>query len=568
MALPIRPTNPNNPIPNNPFYYPETNYIKGEYSPFILGSGLNIDVDTGVISATGGGGGTAVSKIIAGAGISVTPSGGTGNVTVTNAGVKSLTAGSGINISGVGGNLTIASTSGATVSNVTGVAPVSVVNGTTTPVVSIANASVSGRGSVQLYDNTDSSSTTLALTAAQGKNLQDQINALVVAGTVELAGTIDASTGLVVSVTSVGTTDGYTVGAVLPAASATTVNSYVIVTVPGTMTPPGGTPTVATRGDWFLVSQTSPGVYAWEFLNVGFDAPPATTTVPGIVELATNTETQTGTDSTTAVTPAGAAATYVPLSTLTAKGTLIAGQAANTPVALPIGSINQVLQVDPTCTAGMKWATLPAGCTGTVTQVSTGAGLTGGPITTVGAIDLKVQSGVTAGSYTNSSVTVDCYGVITAISSGVAYIPYSCITGKGSLITGTAASTPVALSVGTDGQVLTACSGSADGLCWNTPTPAIPCACVTGKGVIITGTAPNAPTALPVGTDGQLLTACAASPEGLCWVNAPAPAIPLACLTAKGALVAGSAANTAITVPVGQDGEVLTACAASPRGMR
>jgi hypothetical protein len=55
--------------------------------------------------------------------------------------------------------------------------------------------------------------------------------------------------------------------------------------------------------------------------------------------------------------------------------------------------------------------------TGTVTSVATGAGLVGGPITTTGTIGLA-NSGVTAGSYTNTNLTVNSQGQITAASSG------------------------------------------------------------------------------------------------------------------------------------------------------
>lgn len=54
--------------------------------------------------------GSAVSQILAGSGISVSPGGGTGAVTVTNAGVKSLIAGAGISLSGATGDITIENT--------------------------------------------------------------------------------------------------------------------------------------------------------------------------------------------------------------------------------------------------------------------------------------------------------------------------------------------------------------------------------------------------------------------------------------------------------------------------
>jgi hypothetical protein len=254
--------------------------------------------------------------------------------------------------------LTAASSGTSPVTAVTGTAPIAVTAGTA-PVVSIAASSTTASGAVQLFNGVNSTSTSLALTAAQGKVLQDQITTLLTTPGIDLAGTIDASTGFVASVTSIGTTAGYTVGAVLPAADATTVNTYVVVTTPGTLTPPGGSATAATRGDWFLASETAPGVYSWQFLNVGFDATPATDTVAGIVELATNAETQTGTDTTRAVTPAGAAATYAPLADYTAKGDILAATAASTPVALSVGTNGQVLVACSTSASGLCWADAP-----------------------------------------------------------------------------------------------------------------------------------------------------------------------------------------------------------------
>ena len=59
------------------------------------------------------------------------------------------------------------------------------------------------------------------------------------------------------------------------------------------------------------------------------------------------------------------------------------------------------------------------GTNGTVTNVATGTGLTGGPITTTGTIALA-NTTVTAGSYTSANVTIDAQGRITAAANGPA----------------------------------------------------------------------------------------------------------------------------------------------------
>ena len=359
MTLPLSiPSNfnPQAPIPNGPFYSPLTNALQSLAGPLIVGAGISINYATSTISATGGGGGSGtVTSIATGAGLTGGPITSSGTISLATSTVTPGTYNYSTITVDAQGRLTAAASGTAPVTAVTGTAPIAVTAGTT-PVVSIAAASTTATGAVQLFNGVNSTSTALALTAAQGKVLQDQITTLLTTPGIDFAGTIDASTGLVLSITTVGTTAGYTVGAVLPAASATTLNTYAIVTTPGTFTPPGGSSTVATDGDWFLASETAPGVYSWQFLNVGFDAPAATTTVAGIVCLSTNALAQAGTDTTTALTPAAAASAYIPNATVTGKGAILTGTGAGAPAALPASVTDGcALIACAACACGLTW---------------------------------------------------------------------------------------------------------------------------------------------------------------------------------------------------------------------
>jgi len=520
------------------------------------------------------------------------------------------------------GRLTAAGSGLAPLTALTGTAPIAVTAGTT-PDVSIAAASTTGPGAVQLYNNTDSTSTSLALTAAQGKNLQDQITALLVSGTVELAGTIDAGAGgIMLSITSVGAADGYVVGATLPAADATTNNSYVIVTNPGTMTPPGGVATVATQGDWFLVSQTSPGVYAWTFLNVGFDPPYATTTSSGVVCLSTNALAQAGVDTLTALTPSAAASAYIPNTCITAKGTLITGTAADTPTALAVGIDGQYLLANSACPSGIQWQTgMGDTPVGTINWFSAQTAPVGWLVADGSAVsrtlyaDLFAKVGTTYGAGDGSTTfnLPDLRGMFARGWDAAGGTARGCDTGRvfgstqgfalqthchqlevfgglagrpewacpnnacpaGASFPPATAGDPIRTAgfTSTDGSSETRPMNVALLPCikWQVTTApsscGIPCACITAKGTIITGDAPTNPVALPVGTDGQALVACNACPTGLTWAVAPSPGIPCSCITAKGTLITGTAADTPTALPVGLNGQYLVANSACSTGL-
>lgn len=77
------------------------------------------------------------------------------------------------------------------------------------------------------------------------------------------------------------------------------------------------------------------------------------------------------------------------LSPTSTKGDLI-GHDGSASVRLAVGLDGQILTADSTAASGVKWAAVAG--TGTVTSVATGQGLQGGPITSSGTVDLRLNA--------------------------------------------------------------------------------------------------------------------------------------------------------------------------------
>ena len=133
---------------------------------------------------------------------------------------------------------------------------------------------------------------------------------------------------------------------------------------------------------------------------------------------------------------------------------------------------------------GSKWAPASA-ATGSVTSVTAGTGLSGGPITSTGTISLA-NTAVNAGSYTRANVTVDAQGRLTSATNGASVNLTSEVTGAlpvanggtgtttapaaGGMIYAASTSAYGSTAAGTSGQSLL--SGVAGAPTWGTPASA------------------------------------------------------------------------------------------------
>jgi hypothetical protein len=443
------------------------------------------------------------------------------------------------------GRITNASSGVDPVTSISGTSPVQVA-GTTTPVISVDAASTTAAGVVQLYNGTDSTSTTQALTAAQGKVLQDEINALSATSNLTFAGTLDASTGLLVVVSTQGAAAGFTSGQALPSAAAGNAEYFVIVEVGGNYTPPGGSLIFTHQGDWFLSSGT-----AWDFLDVGYIAPNASTTVAGIVELATSAETQSGSDDTLAVTPAG-------LQSKVASTTAIGLVELATDAETQAGT-DTARAVTP---AGLQSKVASTAALGIV-ELATSAETEDAACTTLAVTPAGLQTIVSDSTASASSTQIaSSAAVCAAFQASQGCVSETEFTTVGQILVGQGASTFTALGVGSNGTILTADNTCAAGMKWGAAP--LYSGDFTVKGQLLAGTGIGTTGFVDVGVDGTVLLADSATATGLNWVTG----VTGNDFAAKGDLLVGTGIGTLETLGVGTDGQVLVADSACTGGLK
>ena len=224
----------------------------------------------------------------------------------------------------------------------------------------------------------------------------------ITAGTVIFAGTYDANTNQIASVTNDGAALGLSVGNPLPAASSTNQNYFVIVSNAGTGTSPA--PAVAllppdlilsTGTSWVRI-ESSDAYIAQVATQVSFtpaglisssNVQAAIEEVSSECRIATNI-----TSGTLAPTVGGTGiTTYV-------KGDLIAGSGTNTLAKLTVGTNGYVLKANSSTATGLQWAAYDALVTG-------GGTMTGN--LEIGNTAAIVFEGATADTYETTLTVID-----------------------------------------------------------------------------------------------------------------------------------------------------------------
>jgi WD40 repeat protein len=148
-------------------------------------------------------------------------------------------------------------------------------------------------------------------------------------------------------------------------------------------------------------------------------------------------------------------------------------------------------------------------------------------------------------------------------------IAASIVDAKGDLIAASAADTVARLAVGSNNQVLTADSAQTLGVKWATPlsfSETLPASILDAKGDLIAASAADTAGILPLGSNGQILTAEPSMTLGIKWADPVG--IPRTTVDAKGDLLAATADDTVARLAAGSNGKVLAADSSQTTGLK
>ncbi len=227
------------------------------------------------------------------------------------------------------------------------------------------------------------------------------------AGAIILAGTYDASTNLIASVTGEGSAIGLTVGNALPSPSNNNSNYYLVVSEPGTGTSPAPTVALAppdlllSTGTAWLEIDVSSTYTSQTANNVAFSpaANLGSTNVQSALEEVSN-ECRDVDNMTGGTLDVARGGTHIASYT---KGDLIAASASTTLNKLAAGANGYILSANSSTTTGLEWITNQVG---TVTGVTVSA-------------PLGVTNGTTTPALTVSTGSTSAVGVL-QLTDGIA----------------------------------------------------------------------------------------------------------------------------------------------------
>lgn len=240
------------------------------------------------------------------------------------------------------------------------------------------------------------------------------------AGSVIFAGTYNASTNQIATVTTEGTAIGLSVGNPLPAASQNNERYYVVVSTGGTGTSPAPAVTLAapdlilSNGTTWVEVDVSTNYVAQTASNVGF-VPAAnlgSTTVQGALEEVSN-ECRNADNITSGTLLATRGGTGFGSYT---KGDLLAASSGTALSKLGVGTNGQVLRANSATATGLEWG---ADFVGTVTSVTGSGAISVANGTTTPAISVAAATTSVAGVVQLSDSTSTTSSVLAATPTAV-----------------------------------------------------------------------------------------------------------------------------------------------------